>query len=256
MCVRTSSVIALLLAACAETPPQGLALVRVTEIDGVCPLEQDNNYGLTRIPTDLPFRRAKATAAFRESEAYPGGHFIAVGYQDPEGRVGMIQYEVPPDRGYGIAQYKDMVIRQGAGFAEWQNDQLLFAGRSVNGYLNYLSTEDGEKMPAKVYSLLAFDAKDPAGADLCRIVAIHATAQYERVTDYDVAWLEPRPGLIITSEGGALSTPALDNLVAPSAVPVAPAVAPPDPGAPARRMEHQGPRSFPDPSWGGGSPCD
>jgi hypothetical protein len=73
-----------------------------------------------------------------------------------------------------------------------------------------LSTDDGEKMPAKVYSLLAFDGKDAAGADICRIVAIHATAQYERVTEYDVAWLEPRPGLIITSEGGALSTPALD----------------------------------------------
>jgi len=250
MSLRLAPVTALaVLAGCPadESHPTGIALIRVSEVAGPCPIDTLN--GHARIPTDLPFRRAKATAAFRASERFDGGHIITVGYQDEDARLGHIDLEVPAERGYGIADYRDQVKVQAAGFAEWQGGTLLYAGERVDGYLNYFSAQ-GSDLPGKVYALLAFDAIDG-----CRIVAVHASAEVERVTPFDPTWLVPRPGLLITNQGGTQTTPAFDDLNMPGTGTVPPQDAPADPGEPAPAMPTHGPNAFSD-GGGGDSPCD
>ncbi len=246
-----------LTAACVEpSPPTGIAFLRISEVAGACPLE-DTIDGPNQVPTDLPFRRAKATASFRASTRYPGGHYVSIGYADDDGRLGMLQMEVPPERGYGISQLPAANITQALGFAEWQGDQLLFAAQSVaGGYVNYFgANEGGGELPGKLYVLTAFDSKDASDNVVCRIVAVHASAERERVTPFDPSWLEPRPGLLITAENEAFVPPTLDNLASPSNAPVAPADAPPDRGDAAPPMTVHRANFFPT-GGGGSSPCD
>lgn len=235
--------------------PMGLALIRVSEVTGACPVEDGPDHD--ELPTNLPYRRAKATASFRASTTYAGGHYISIGYADDEGRLGMIQMEVPKDRGYGIGEYDNAGIVQSIGFAEWKDGTLDFAGTNVTGYMNYFGAEaNSSDLPGTVFSLVGFAGKNADNADICRIVAIHASAERERVTPFDPSWIEPRPGLLIVGDHGTLIPPPLDDLSPPSNAPTAPADAPADPGEPPPPITLHGNNSFSSSGYGSSSPCD
>ncbi|HVK82484.1 MAG TPA: hypothetical protein VM513_00185 [Kofleriaceae bacterium] len=237
-----------------DPAPTGIALLRISELPGACVVERNPN-GEIDIPTDLPYRRARATASFRASERFPGGHHIALGYQDYDGFTGLLQMEVPPERGYGIAEYPTMNYVQATGFAEWQGGAVQFVATGIGGYLNYFMDEQGERLPGKIYALIALDGRNAQDAEVCRIVAIHASAERERMDAYDPSWLVPRPGLMITAEADkTLTPPALDDLSPPGMALVQPGEMP-DPGDAPPRMDRNLPNAFAT-GGGGSSPCD
>jgi hypothetical protein len=189
---------------------------------------------------------------------YAGGHFVAIGYQDEDGRLGVLQMDLPPERGYGISRLPDANTTQAIGFAEWQGGAKQFVGERVAGYINYFGADaGGGTLPGTLYVLTAFEGKDASNADVCRIVAVHASAERERVNAFDPTWFARRRGLLITAENETFTPPTLDaaDLQPPSGNKVAPADAPPDPGQPAPPMTVHRPNAFAS-GGGGSSPCD
>jgi len=163
--------------------------------------------------------------------------------------------EVPPERGYGLAEYPTMNYMQATGFAEWQGGSLLFAGTKIGGYLNYFMSETDDRTPGKTYALIALDGRNAQNVDVCRIVAIHASPDHERMDAYDPSWLVPRPGLMITAEADkTLTPPTLDDLSPPGTALVQPGEVP-DPGEAPPPMDRKLPYSYPT-GGGGSSPCD
>lgn len=258
-----------LLAGCTDEAPRGIAVVRLSDLPGSCPVKDACGSGAPTangavLDGEFPYVRSRAVASFQASSRFTGGAAIAVGWKDEAGQIGLVQAELSPTRGYGIALVPETTREgdptkppQAVGYGLWKDGALVFTPkRFIGGFVNYLPgpRDDGAAgplPPSKAYVLLITEGVNAAGETRCQVVAVHASADRERTEPWDPDWLRMRPQMLSLAGREA---PTFAGVAAPTAVVQAVEQAPADPGgsAPFLTQASYGPSC----GFGGSSPCD
>jgi hypothetical protein len=264
------ALLTLLAAGCGPGAPQGIGYLRVSELDGACDIPEDPFHAhYPVLPTNLDYRRVHATTSFNGDSRWPGGAAIATGWQDADGKVGLVRVDVAPDRGYGPSLSPVGTFHQAVGYEEWKDGQRVFAATSFVGIVNYVpAPREGKSLlgsepppgfaPGALFLHVALTGVDAAGKPSCRIIGLHAAPDHARTERYDPSWLKPRPSMLIVESGVqdvAAAPPTFSDEAPPSTALVSPAAAPADPVTTAPRLEtHAGLPS--DASGDGSDSCD
>lgn len=257
--------------------PQGVVYARIAASDGPCtatqPLEgvpgfcpSSNLRCSVDQMDDLPFARARGTLAVEAASRFAGGNLLAMAWQNADGSVARFQMDVGPNRAYGLTHfpYPNPAVMGGSyggdpappegvqeaiGYVEWKDGQRVFGATSVtSAILNYgglftaVSGTSGGPDPSVMFMHVAFDGVGPAGEAKCRVVGVHALRDYERFTDYDPAWLEPDPSIMLGDDHAW--PPSFSGDTPPSMNIVAPGEAADDPGGVAPELALRAPTAY------------
>jgi len=250
------------LAGCQEEDGGGIAFLHIGELDGPCPAYSQNVIDRLEV---LPFRRAHAIAAYQGGSAWDGGNLIAIAWQDADGTVGRLYYDIGPDRGYGITAPAPAFDAMGpreyqetTGLVQWNGDVRTFGALRSFGIVNYRTdappgaATDELHGHGEFFAQMAYEGGDDDGDVVCRVIGVHAHPTRDRVDPYDPSWLAPNPGVMMS----VTVAPTFAGDTAPSTDLVAPALAGADPGGPAPRMYIRNPETDQGGSGDGTGGCD
>lgn len=254
---------------CAE--PQGIALLRVSELEGPCETAWESGYPV--IPSDLEYERIRTAAAFQGGSRWSGGQLIATGWREADGSVARLQIDLGPGRGYQATYMPTHPLRdetslrigmeQAISYVVWRDGERIAAARDVAAVIQYAPHRPDDAAgpfgrhdrPGTLFLHAAFEVVDEAGRPECHVVAMHARADAERDELYDPSWFEPNPSALIVEDDTRWIPPTFDGDREPSADLVVASEAAADPGGAAPGMDALGPTLF-DHSVGGGNLCD
>lgn len=257
------------LSACGPSGPNGIAFVRISELNGACPVERTGTGSPPKFPDDLEFRRSHATMGVRGDSIFTGGNVITTAWKEPGGRITRMYIDVGPDRGYGATVSPSTSWTQAVGYVEWLDGVRVFSATRADGTITYeASTVDESggafkdfsgppppgKAPGALFAHHWFTGVDDLGNTMCRLIALHADATQLREEPYDPSWLAANPTVLIV-EGQAPKAPTFDGDQAPSASLVSPDKAPKDPGSAPPRLDFKG-GTLNEGVGGGGNACD
>lgn len=257
----------LMLGGCGQ--PEGIAVVRVSELAGPCEIVWDSDR-FPIVPRDLEYEQVRTAAAFQGGSRWSGGHLVAMGWVEEDGSIARLQLDLGPTHGYRATymptnEHRESLqpeMQQAISYVVWRDGVRVAAARDVNAVIQYVPKDPdpaagpfaSHGRPGTLFLHAAFDVVDAAGDTQCHIVAVHARADAARDELYDPSWLEPRPSAAIVEEDAVWTSPTFEGDVEPTRELIRAEDAPSDPGGDAPDMETRGDTLF-EISRGGGNSC-